>query len=251
MNTETPHTYIWFWFNWTWVRFILQIFTNNKKFNPFCHNVGKILTLSSPNLCTKASFHIILPTCTHSFICALLPTNSCLSCAIKCYHESLQYFEILLYIKIYIKVYYMQLQRKSYNGIQVEIPPRSMSHSLRKKTNVMFVSIHFTNFNFNGRWDNCNIPAFMPRSHQIFRSVLAVKLLGIMFRNRWWPTTFSLLQPEMPTDGVGTAQCDRPLRETFRAVTHNSFLMNQLYFHSDRQKYIQCYTLGMNSSIPE
>ena len=30
----------------------------------------------------------------------------------------------------------------------------------------------------------------MPRSHQTFCSVLAVKLLGIMLRNRWWPTTF-------------------------------------------------------------
>ena len=30
----------------------------------------------------------------------------------------------------------------------------------------------------------------MPQSHQTFRSVLAVKLLGIMLRNRWWPTTF-------------------------------------------------------------
>ena len=28
------------------------------------------------------------------------------------------------------------------------------------------------------------------RSHQIFHSVLAVKLLGIMLKNRWWPTTF-------------------------------------------------------------
>ena len=41
----------------------------------------------------------------------------------------------------------------------------------------------------------------MSRSHQTFRSVLAVKLLGIMLRNRWWPTTFL---PEMPTDGIGT-----------------------------------------------
>ena len=30
----------------------------------------------------------------------------------------------------------------------------------------------------------------MPWSHQTFRSVLAVKLLGIMLRIRWWPTTF-------------------------------------------------------------
>ena len=30
----------------------------------------------------------------------------------------------------------------------------------------------------------------VPRSHQTFRAVLAVKLLGIMFMNRWWSTTF-------------------------------------------------------------
>ena len=30
----------------------------------------------------------------------------------------------------------------------------------------------------------------MPRSHQTFRLVLTVKLLGIMLRNRWWSTTF-------------------------------------------------------------
>jgi hypothetical protein len=31
---------------------------------------------------------------------------------------------------------------------------------------------------------------FMPRSHQTFRLVSTVKLLGIMFRSRCWPTTF-------------------------------------------------------------
>ena len=30
----------------------------------------------------------------------------------------------------------------------------------------------------------------MPWSHQTFRLVLAMKLLGIMLRNRWWPTIF-------------------------------------------------------------
>ena len=34
------------------------------------------------------------------------------------------------------------------------------------------------------------ITPLMPRSHQTSRSVLAVELLGIMLRNRWWPTTF-------------------------------------------------------------
>ena len=30
----------------------------------------------------------------------------------------------------------------------------------------------------------------MPGSHQTFHLVLDMKLLGIMLRNRWWPTTF-------------------------------------------------------------
>ena len=33
----------------------------------------------------------------------------------------------------------------------------------------------------------------MPRSHQTSRSVLAVKLLGTMLRNRCWPTTFHII----------------------------------------------------------
>ena len=32
--------------------------------------------------------------------------------------------------------------------------------------------------------------SLMPQSHQTFHPVLAVKLLGIMLRNRCWPTTF-------------------------------------------------------------
>ena len=36
---------------------------------------------------------------------------------------------------------------------------------------------------------------------------------GIMLRNRCWPTTFAahLSQPEMPTDGVRSDECDQPL----------------------------------------
>ena len=34
------------------------------------------------------------------------------------------------------------------------------------------------------------VVSLMPRSHQTFRSVLKVKLLGIMLRNRWWSITF-------------------------------------------------------------
>ena len=34
------------------------------------------------------------------------------------------------------------------------------------------------------------------RSHQTFRPVLAVKLLGIMLRNRCWPTTFHTITAE-------------------------------------------------------
>ena len=38
--------------------------------------------------------------------------------------------------------------------------------------------------------------SLMPRSHQTFRPVLAVKLLGIMLRNRCWPTTFHIITAE-------------------------------------------------------
>ena len=42
----------------------------------------------------------------------------------------------------------------------------------------------------DGVWTRqCDQP-LMPRSHQTFRPVLVVKLLGIMFRNGYWPTTF-------------------------------------------------------------
>ena len=43
----------------------------------------------------------------------------------------------------------------------------------------------------------------MPRSHQTFRSVSTVKLLGIMFRIRCWPTTF---QPFITRDADGWCQ---------------------------------------------
>ena len=55
----------------------------------------------------------------------------------------------------------------------------------------------------------CDRP-LMPRSHETFRSVLTVKLLGIMLGNRRWPTTFLTITAQMPTDGLGTAPCDQP-----------------------------------------
>jgi len=56
------------------------------------------------------------------------------------------------------------------------------------------------------------VPSLMPRSHQTFRHVPTVKLLGIMFINRCWPTLFTLLQLEMLTDGVLNGQCDQPIK---------------------------------------
>ena len=47
----------------------------------------------------------------------------------------------------------------------------------------------------------------MPRSHQTFRPVLAVKLLGIMFKN--W--LFTLLQSDLLTNGVWIGRCDQRL----------------------------------------
>ena len=42
----------------------------------------------------------------------------------------------------------------------------------------------------------CLVHVFMPRSHQTFRLVLAVKLMGIMLRNRCWPTTLHTITAE-------------------------------------------------------
>ena len=39
-------------------------------------------------------------------------------------------------------------------------------------------------------------PSLPPQSHQTFRPVLAVKLLGITLRNRCWPTTFQTITTE-------------------------------------------------------
>ena len=44
-------------------------------------------------------------------------------------------------------------------------------------------------------------PLMAPRSHQSFCPVLAVKLLGIMLRNRCWPTTFHIITVE-DADGM-------------------------------------------------
>jgi hypothetical protein len=46
----------------------------------------------------------------------------------------------------------------------------------------------------------------MPRSHQTLRMVPTVKLLGIMFRNRCWPTTFDTI-----TIGDADGRCRKRL----------------------------------------
>ena len=45
-------------------------------------------------------------------------------------------------------------------------------------------------------WDKTPVVRVMPWSHQTFRSVQAVKFLGIVLRNRWWPTTFLTITAE-------------------------------------------------------
>ena len=57
----------------------------------------------------------------------------------------------------------------------------------------------------------CDKP-LMPRSHQISYPVLAVKLLGIMLRNRCWPITFHTITTEVTDDGAKNNRCDEPLR---------------------------------------
>ena len=53
----------------------------------------------------------------------------------------------------------------------------------------------------------------MPRSHQTFRPVLAVNLLGDYVEEYMFgPPLFTLVvQPKMPKDGVRTDRCDQPL----------------------------------------
>ena len=48
----------------------------------------------------------------------------------------------------------------------------------------------------------------VPWSRQTFRLVRAMKLLGIMLRNRCWPTTFHTITAG---DGDGWCLCDQPL----------------------------------------
>ena len=56
------------------------------------------------------------------------------------------------------------------------------------------------------------VTLLMPRSHQTFHPVPAVKLLRIMLRNRCWPTTFHTITLEMPMGGARGGRCDQPLR---------------------------------------
>ena len=43
---------------------------------------------------------------------------------------------------------------------------------------------------FSAMFSTSVSPAFMPPSHQNFHLVPTMKLLGTMFENRCWPTTF-------------------------------------------------------------
>ena len=47
----------------------------------------------------------------------------------------------------------------------------------------------------------CDQP-LMPRSHQTFRLVLAVKSLGIVLRKQCWPTTFHTITTKHADDGA-------------------------------------------------
>ena len=60
----------------------------------------------------------------------------------------------------------------------------------------------------------------MPRSHQAFRPVRAVKLLGLCSRIDLGPPLFTLLQLEMPTDGARIARCDRYLVPRSQQTSH-------------------------------
>ena len=51
----------------------------------------------------------------------------------------------------------------------------------------------------------------MPRSHQTFHPVLAVKLLGIMLRSRCWPTSFHTLTAGDANGWCGKWRCDQLL----------------------------------------
>ena len=52
----------------------------------------------------------------------------------------------------------------------------------------------------------------MPRSHQPFCQLPAMKLLRSMLRNRCWPTTFpTITAGEVNTGGARSGWCDQPL----------------------------------------
>ena len=51
-----------------------------------------------------------------------------------------------------------------------------------------------------------------PQLHPTLCPVLAVKLLGIMFRNRCWPTTSHTITTG---DAAKSGRCDQPLRREY------------------------------------
>ena len=54
----------------------------------------------------------------------------------------------------------------------------------------------------------------MPGSHQRFRSVSTMELLGIMLRNRCLFITLHIVKPNMSTDGSRSGWCDQTLLAT-------------------------------------
>ena len=66
----------------------------------------------------------------------------------------------------------------------------------------------FVDLLFNDHIDSLSL---MPRSHQTFRMVLAVKLPGLCWEIDVGPPLLALLQPEMLTDGARSGWCDQPL----------------------------------------
>ena len=66
----------------------------------------------------------------------------------------------------------------------------------------------------------CDRP-LMPRSHETFRSVLTVKLLGIMLGNRRWPTTFLTITAADADGWSWNCPVWSALNQTCNQVHHN------------------------------
>ena len=81
----------------------------------------------------------------------------------------------------------------------------------------------------------CDEP-LMPRSQQSFCPILAVKLLGVMVRNRCRPTTFHTVTTGDALVGVRIGWCDQPLRLSTMTISKPCEVcvcegVNCFYFH--------------------